>query len=59
MGIIKKEDIRAYRIGEELVCTECYKEAEDGEVSEENILTEDDLKKDEEKYFCNRCGEEI
>ena len=59
MGIIKNEDIVAYRIGEELVCTECYKEAEDGEVLGSNILTEGELKRDEVKYFCDRCKKQI
>jgi len=59
MGIIAKEDIVAYRVKEQLVCTDCYKEAEDGEVLEGDVLTDADLKRDEEKYFCDRCGKEI
>ena len=59
MGIIKNEDLVAYRIGEQLVCADCYNEAEDGEISEENILTEGELKRDEETYFCDRCKKQI
>ncbi len=59
MGTIKNEDIVAYRVGEQLICAGCYNEAEDGAVSGKNILTETDLDRGTETYFCDRCGKEI
>jgi hypothetical protein len=59
MGTIKNEDIVAYQVDEKLVCAGCYNEAEDGAVSQENILIEADLDRDAETYFCDRCGKEI
>ena len=59
MAVIKEEDIVGYDFGDETVCTDCVTEEEDDEAEFDEIITEDDLEKKDERVFCNRCNERI
>ena len=52
MGIILKEHVIAFWVGEELLCPECYaetKEAFDGLVEEADAVLDDSI------LICDRC----
>ena len=59
MSIIDNEDIRSYRIGEEIVCPKCITDKEEEEITEENIIREADIDTEEKTFFCDRCKKRL
>lgn len=60
MGIINAESIIAYDVGGELVCAECVTPAEETEVLEENLYTENSQQyKGDSLMFCDRCKKRL
>jgi hypothetical protein len=60
MGRIKKEDIAAYQLDQELVCNERLTADEAGkELTEDQIITQADLEKEDDLAFCDRCKKEV
>ncbi|MGA2977312.1 MAG: hypothetical protein ABSF77_18550 [Spirochaetia bacterium] len=64
MGIIRTEDILAYRVGNynsnsEIVCLECVSDDESNEATEETFILRDEIERSEELYFCDRCKKRI
>ena len=62
MGIVKQEDIRGYWIGErnkQLVCADCVKDDEIGDLTEDMILTSQEVEVGEDLCFCDRCHKQM
>jgi len=67
MGIIAKDDIRGYEnvdagfAGEELiVCPECITAEQEEKVKEDDIITTQDIEKDDERiFFCGVCKKQL
>lgn len=54
MGIIKEEEVLAFRTDTEVICPSCLKPSDNEGFRQENILRESDY---EDSYvFCDRCG---
>lgn len=58
MCIVRDEEIVGYLIGEECVCRRCVNGIEVDRVTLNNLIIEDVLGNGE-RYFCDRCHEEI
>jgi uncharacterized protein with PIN domain len=56
MGVLKKEDIVAYWVGEELLCPECYSKSND---TFDNVVEESDAERKDLILVCDKCGEVI
>ena len=50
------EEVRGFRIEDEIVCPDCIEEEEIEEMTESNLLTEDDL---EGEISCDRCRRKL
>jgi hypothetical protein len=50
------EEVRGFRIEDEIVCPDCIEEEEIEEMTKGNLLTEDDL---EDESFCDRCKRKL
>lgn len=61
MGIIKREDIIAYRINDEVICENCLTEADDQNMtnSEKDYVLESQIDPEEEYIFCDRCKKRL
>jgi hypothetical protein len=60
--IIDKDKISAYQFGEEMVHSACATPEEVREVSQEEIITDDDLERlemQDKACFCDRCKQRI
>ena len=57
MGRIKGEDILAYYVGQEFICTDCITETERHALKLDDVIT--DTESEEEMLFCDRCKEQI
>ncbi len=55
MGIIKNEDLAMARVEEQLVCQNCLTKEELSELKEGDIVTQDEIDKTDDFYFCDRC----
>jgi hypothetical protein len=53
MSIVKKEDIKGYRVDQEIVCDDCISAEELDDVLESDILFQNDA--DDDLVFCDRC----
>jgi hypothetical protein len=60
MGYIKPEEICGYNLDNEIVCTGCI-DSEDfiDDLPIKDIITNDDVDKDDGIYFCDRCKERL
>ena len=61
---IDPEEIAAYRIGRDLICTECFskkeeEEEEDTEVTSDMILSFEEVETDNDDYFCDQCKKKL
>lgn len=56
MAIYERDEILAYKIGNDIVCLECVEQGET--ITEDDIYTKDDLE-DGQTVFCDRCKELI
>ena len=59
MGSIKTEDIMAVRVKHEIVCMSCLTSEESDAFKESDVITENDIEKEETTYWCDRCEERI
>ena len=59
MGVIKTEDIMGYFVGQACVCCECTTREEEAVVSQNEIITLDDVESGDNLYFCDRCEKQI
>lgn len=59
MGIIKQEDIRGYRIGEQMVCQECTEKDELKDLKQSEIIEAHEIENSDDHYFCDRCEKEL
>jgi hypothetical protein len=59
MGVFKVEEIRGYWFENEVVCVDCTDTDEINSAKIDQVVTEDDLQKDDYLYFCDRCKERI
>ena len=59
MGIIAETDIRGYRLEEKIVCPECIETEDQEDLKQSQIITDDELQKTDERYFCDRCEKEL
>lgn len=59
MGVVKVEEIMGYFIGQECVCCDCATKEEEEVVSQNEIITLDDVERGDEYYFCDRCEKQI
>jgi hypothetical protein len=57
MGRIKGEDILAFYVGQELVCTGCITDDERAVLKTDNVIT--DTEAEDDLYFCDRCKDQI
>ena len=59
MGIIKEDEIRGYTFDTGIVCTECVTEEDLKELKQNEVLTDNDIENNGNKYFCDRCDEKL
>lgn len=61
MGIIKSEDIVAYRVDDQIICPDCLqKEYPEGiELTEEMIIERTELENSDDLWFCDIHGGQI
>jgi hypothetical protein len=62
MGMIKSEEIVGYWTGHqnsELACTDCVTDAELSDITEEQIITRDEIENDDAMFFCNSCDKRL
>ena len=59
--IIKKEDVKAIKADDEIVCAKCVKDDDYDGITLEDVLTEETFENehDEDLVFCDRCSERI
>jgi len=55
MGMIDNEEIRGYRVGEEISCEKCMKPEEIRALKEADLILQKELESEENLYFCDRC----
>lgn len=54
MGIVERSEVLGIYDGGRVFCSECLDEED---MNIKNIITQDDIEKREEFYFCDVCGE--
>jgi hypothetical protein len=62
MGMIKSEEIVAYWTGHQnsqIACTDCITHAELSDITEEQIITRDEIENDDAMFFCNSCDKRL
>lgn len=59
MSVIEKDDMRGYRIGEEIICVDCLTGKEDAELRQDQIITTADIENEEKSCFCDRCKKRL
>jgi hypothetical protein len=60
MGIIKKEEIRGYRTGSEIVCLECITDQDQNQIDEESsYIMNSEVDDSDDLYFCDRCKKQL
>ena len=56
MSQIDREDVVGTQLDAEMVCVECMSGEEWRELKLSDLLTRDDVERDDDKlYFCDRC----
>lgn len=58
MAIIQNDNVVDYLIAQEHICKECATQEEEEEATLDAIITEND-RGIEDRYFCDRCKEEM
>lgn len=58
MSVIKMDEIMAYQIKEETVCTDCATKDETDDLTLDDVILESS-RDDEEFTFCDRCKKQI
>ena len=61
MGIYRDEEIVALRVGEsrQVICRECSTSQQWTDMTEEDIVTRQNLDKKEFIYFCDNCKKKL
>lgn len=59
MGMVKNEDIKGYRVGEDVVCPDCMKPEEIRAIKQNELILLRELEDQENIYWCDRCGKLI
>ncbi len=61
MGIYQDEEIVALRVGEtrQVTCRECATSQQWSDMTEEDIITRQNLEKKEFIYFCDTCKKKL
>lgn len=59
MSIVENEDIKGFRIGEEIVCWNCLTDEETHNLSEDWAIKIDELDQIEKTFFCDRCKKRL
>jgi len=57
MGRFKEDEVAAYNLGEELVCTACAGADELTDLTQDQVVLDSEL--EEEFAFCDRCKKRI
>ncbi len=57
MGIVS--DVLGYKINGEIVCRECITDDESSEITQEDVITRDEVENSDDFYFCDRCKKQI
>jgi len=55
--VIKKEDVKYYRLEEEVVCPECITDKELEGITADEVFSDDPF--DDSMIFCDRCKKRI
>ena len=55
MGYIADEDIRGYRVGGRIVCTDCLPGEQADALTEQEIITVTEVEDPEGTYYCDEC----
>jgi hypothetical protein len=59
MAVFKVEDIKGYCFQDEMVCTDCADREEINSLKVDEVITENEIQKGDDLYFCDRCKERI
>jgi hypothetical protein len=59
MGRIQNEDIVAYEIGSEVICAECVGAENLENLTEDQVITENEIDESSEIIFCDRCKKQV
>ena len=57
MSVYKMDEIAAIRVNERIVCSECFDDFSN--VAEDDIITQDDIDRSDEIWFCDECKKRI
>lgn len=58
MSIIKREDIKAVRLEGKIICLNCFDGKLD-DLSFNEIITEEEMERSDDIYYCDICGKAI
>jgi len=57
---INKDEVIAKRDHEGIICSDCMTAADWEDISPNEILTLDDIERDDDKlFFCDKCGKRL
>ena len=57
--IYKREDIVAFHVDAELVCTGCVTKEEEKDLERQDVITEHEVESNDDIWFCDRCGDRL
>ena len=56
---VKLDEVVAYHVDDEVVCTDCVTDAEMAEVTADDVMTREECERAVDLAFCDRCRERI
>ena len=59
MAKFKQDEIIGYCIDNETICFDCITKEERNDLTQDQILTEEEAAKDDDIIFCDRCEKRI
>ncbi len=59
MSVFKREEIAGIYGNEGPIHAECMTEEEWNEMTEDEIITTNQIESDDDIYFCNRCSKQL
>ncbi|MFH1854392.1 MAG: hypothetical protein ABH815_03665 [Candidatus Omnitrophota bacterium] len=59
MGIVRNKDIVGYRLGDEIVCSDCTIDRERNSTKEKDVILQEEIETEDAIYFCDRCQNRI
>ena len=59
MGIVKSDEFRGAHFDEWLVCHDCMTDEDWAALQEDQVVTDSEIEKTDDMYFCDRCKKRL